>query len=184
MGEYPGPRPPAGGEPRVSAHAAGATPPLSKKQQQEIAHARGRICRQRRCEVCAPLRERRHLKKTRRKAEAQAKQHAKGEPCGRGTCSVAICVEARRTTAAPSSTPATNRADDQRSIQATVDSDRRRRMQAERHRAGLPCGSEDCALQVCVDGFAAERARRHRAGRPCRSVTCDSPICVAGRSTG
>ncbi len=31
---------------------------------------------------------------------------------------------------------------------------RRRRRQAERHRAGLPCGFETCAAQACVDAFA------------------------------
>ncbi len=53
------------------------------------------------------------------------------------------------------------------------------RRQADKHRAGLPCGLETCISQVCIDGFAQERARRHRARRPCKSAECALPICVA-----
>jgi hypothetical protein len=152
------------------------TPPPTPKEQQSIAHARGRICKQRSCEVCAPLRERRRLKKAQRKADAQAHAHAKGEPCGRSNCPVPICVRDRHADAAvpaPAGTGADEPKDD-------VDGSLRR--QAERHRVGLPCGSEDCPSEVCVEGFAQERTRRHRARRPCRSRDCANPICVAARS--
>jgi hypothetical protein len=150
---------------------------VTPEQQRSIAHARGRICKLRGCEVCAPLRERRRLQKARRKADAQAQLHAKGEPCGRSNCSLAVCVRARHADAA---TPAP---DAQRDDGANDDRDGMLRRQAERHRAGLPCGSELCPSVVCVSGFAQERARRHRARRPCRSIDCANPICVAGRST-
>lgn len=181
---------------------AGAEDMLPSKQSlQEIAHERGRICKKRGCVVCAPLVERRRLKKKQRKAEAQAQLHAKGQPCGRGSCSLAVCVEARdlaaasaesseassRTSSGGSSTgPLTEDDDDdhdRRTEQAQGDRDRTLRRQAERHRVGLPCGSEECPRQVCIDGFANERTRRHRARRPCRSATCDNVICVAARST-
>ena len=70
-------------------------PAPTPKQQQAIAHRRGRICKVRSCKVCAPLRENRRLKKAQRKADAQAQAHAKGEPCGRNSCSVPACVAAR-----------------------------------------------------------------------------------------
>jgi hypothetical protein len=149
----------------------------SPKQQQAVAHGRGRICKVRTCTVCAPLREERRLKKAQRKADAQTRAHAKGEPCGRNSCSVPICVAARHaiaTTAAPA---------EQRADQSTDAAGEARRRQAERHRAGLPCGFETCVAQVCVDGFAQERARRHRARRPCRSTECTNPICMASRTT-
>ncbi len=47
-------------------------PKLSKEEQQELAHGRNRICKERGCAVCAPLREQRRLKKAQRKAETQA----------------------------------------------------------------------------------------------------------------
>lgn len=183
MGEYPGPRPPADEPSRGAMHGDAADTPLSKKEQQALAHSRGRICKQRRCAVCAPLRERRHLKKQQRKSEAQAQQHAKGEPCGRSSCSVAVCVAARLSTT-PDAAPTAPISDGHRAGEQKVHPDEQRRRQAERHHAGLPCGSEDCPSQTCVDGFARERARRHRARRPCRSSTCTNAICVAGRSTG
>ena len=128
------------------------------------------------CEVCAPLRERRRLKKAQRKADAQAHAHAKGEPCGRSNCPVPVCVTARHADAATPG-PAEPLPDE-----PNDDPDGSLRRQAERHRAGLPCGFESCPSQVCVEGFAHERARRHRARRPCRSTECANPICVSGRS--
>jgi hypothetical protein len=152
-------------------------PALTAKQQQAIAHRRGRICKVRNCTVCAPLRESRRLKKAQRKADAQARAHSRGEPCGRNSCSVPGCVAARH--AAPeTSAAAVHRVDD-----LTGDPGAARRRQAERHRAGLPCGFETCAVAACVDGFAQERARRHRARRPCTSTECTNPICVAARPT-
>lgn len=152
-------------------------PAPTLKQQQALAHSRGRICKVRNCAVCAPLRENRRLKKAQRKADAQAQAHSKGEPCGRNSCSVPACVAARDAVAEASATPGHSvdeLADDPGSA---------RRRQAERHRAGLPCGFETCAAQACVDGFAQERARRHRARRPCKSTECTNPICVASRTT-
>ena len=149
---------------------------LTSKQERELAHSRGRICKQRGCEVCAPLRERRRLKKAQRKADAQAQAHAKGEPCGRSNCPVPACVAARHADPTTSA-PAVQRTDEPKD-----DPDAMRRRQAERHRAGLPCGLETCPNHVCVDGFAQERARRHRARRPCKSTECDNPICVSSRS--
>ena len=160
-------------------------PELSQQSLQEIAHDRGRICKKRGCVVCAPLVERRREKKKQRKAEAaaaQALRHANGQPCGRSSCQLAVCVQARNP-AAPSAPPDERRTGDRRADESQTDLDRMLRRQAERHRAGLPCGSQDCPSQVCIDGFANERTRRHRAGRPCRSATCDNAICVSGRST-
>jgi len=151
-------------------------PPATPKQQQALAHSRGRICKVRGCKVCAPLREARRLKKAQRKADAQAQHHAKGQPCGRTNCEVAICVEARRA-AVVNPVVAPTGADE-----ATGGSGDSRRRQTERHRAGLPCGVETCPNQKCVDAFALERARRHRARRPCKSLDCTLPICVASRS--
>jgi hypothetical protein len=179
MVEHPVPRAPRTGAPRPAAKAdktAADAAPVTPQQQQAIAHARGHICKVRGCEVCAPLRERRRLKKAQRKADAQAHAHAKGEPCGRSNCPVPICVRDRHADPATPA-PAAPRADG-----PTDDADGSIRRQAERHRVGLPCGSEDCPNQVCVDGFALERTRRHRARRPCRSSDCANPICVAGRS--
>ncbi len=150
--------------------------PQSPQQQQSIAHARRRICKVRDCEVCAPLRERRRLQKAARKADAQAQAHAKGQPCGRASCSLDACVESRGSKAAsptPTGKGSGGPGDD------PAESERRRQ---ERHRAGLPCGSEACPRAMCRDGVAQERARRHRARRPCRFATCDNPICVAARS--
>lgn len=182
MGEYPETRPTADDEPRRSTGSAAVDPPLSKKEQQAIAHSRGRICKVRRCEVCAPLRERRHRKKQQRKAEARAQSHAAGEPCGWSKCSVDVCAKAR--TAPDPGVLATNPTAQQRTGDRKAHPEEQRRRQAERHHAGLPCGSENCPHQVCVDGFAQERARRHRARRPCRSATCTNAVCLAGRSTG
>ena len=185
MGEYPDFRRPDREAPRGFMDEEDESLP-SKQGLQGIAHDRGRICKKRGCVVCAPLVEQRRLKKQQRKAEAQARLHAKGEPCGRGSCSLAICVEARQAAAAappPVELPVEPPNGDRRTDEPQDDPDRMLRRQAERHRVGLPCGSEDCPSQVCVDGFANERTRRHRARRPCRSATCDNAICVAGRST-
>ena len=152
-------------------------PTPTPKQQQALAHSRGRICKVRSCTVCAPLRQNRRLKKAQRKADAQAQAHAKGEPCGRNGCSVPVCVAARHAVA-ETSKPAGSRVDD-----LADDPGAERRRQAERHRAGLPCGFETCAAQACVDAFAQERARRHRARRPCKSTECTNPICVASRTS-
>ncbi|MGB3734642.1 MAG: hypothetical protein WA964_06785 [Ilumatobacter sp.] len=166
------------------ASADGDTPESlpSKHELQELAHSRGRICKNRRCKVCAPLRELRHEKKNRRRAETRARLHAQGEPCGKQDCSVAACVEARNVQAATPD-PAVSAAARQPSDEDQTDPEVLLRRQADRHRAGLPCGFEDCPADECVDGFARERVRRHRAGRPCRSATCDSPMCVAARSS-
>ena len=155
-------------------------PAPTPKQQQAVAHRRGRICKVRSCKVCAPLRENRRLKKAQRKADAQAQAHAKGEPCGRNSCSVPICVAARHA-ASETSAPAGQR--DDLTDDLADDPGMARRRQAERHRVGLPCGFETCAAPTCVDAFAQERARRHRARRPCRSTECTNPICVASRTT-
>ena len=152
-------------------------PELTPKQQQAAAHSRGRICKVRSCKVCAPLRETRRLKKAQRKADAQARAHSKGEPCGRNHCSVPTCVAARH------AVPATSAPAPQNADELTDDASAARRRQAERHRAGLPCGFETCTAQACVDGFAQERARRHRARRPCKSSECTNPICAASRAT-
>jgi hypothetical protein len=154
----------------------GSEPALTPKQQQAVAHGRGRICKVRSCTVCAPLREVRRLKKAQRKADARARAHSKGEPCGRSSCDVPACAAARHA-AAETSAPVVQRADD-----LTEDPSAARRRQAERHRAGLPCGFETCAAQACADAFAQERARRHRARRPCKSVDCANPTCVASRT--
>lgn len=161
-------------------------PKLSKEEQQELAHERNRICKERGCVVCAPLRENRSLKKKQRKTEAQAALHAKGEPCGRTSCAQTICVAARGTAPAspPPVAPRTELpAEGALTTELEVDPDQVLRRQAKRHRVGLPCGSEDCTKQDCIDGFTIECTRRHRARRPCRSATCDIAICVAGRST-
>ena len=159
-------------------------PKLSKEEQQELAHGRHRICKERDCAVCAPLREQRRLKKAQRKAEAQALLHEKGQPCGRTSCALAVCVAARDAEpAAPATSPSVEpRTDDQQGNEPEDDAGRARR-EAKRHRVGLPCGSEDCPQQDCIDGFTIECTRRHRVRRPCRSATCDIAICVAGRST-
>lgn len=173
---YPGPRLPASEKPRRSMKVVAEEPPVTPEQQRSIAHARGRICKLRGCEVCAPLRESRRMKKAARKTEARAQLHAKGEPCGRASCLVATCVESRHSKTANPAAAVVQRADERND-----DPGESLRRQAERHRAGLPCGSESCPNQVCVEGFAQERARRHRARRPCRSTRCDNPICVSSR---
>jgi hypothetical protein len=160
-------------------------PKLSKEEQQELAHGRNRICKERSCVVCAPLREQRRLKKAQRKTEAQALLHSKGQPCSRSSCSLAVCVAARD--AAPAdpaaSPPAEPHTEERHTTEPQGDPDRVLRREAKRHRVGLPCGSEDCPKQECIDGFTIECTRRHRARRPCRSATCDIAICVSGRST-
>ncbi len=154
-------------------------PKLSKEEQQELAHGRGRICKERKCDVCAPLRETRRLKKAQRKADAQAQAHAQNQPCGRASCELAVCAAARdQVSAAPPAAPVT---DDRQAHDAQDDPAQIRARQAKRHKVGLPCGTEDCPRQECIDGFANERTRRHRARRPCRSSTCDNPVCVAAR---
>jgi hypothetical protein len=157
-------------------HATEPEPALTPKQQQALAHRRGRICKVRSCTVCAPLREDRRLKKAQRKLDAQARAHSKGEPCGRNSCSEPACVAARH--AMPENTAMTT----QRVDDLAADPSAARRRQAERHRAGLPCGFETCTAQACIDAFAQERARRHRARRPCASTECLNPICVAARA--
>jgi len=152
-------------------------PAPTPKQEQALAHSRGRICKKKGCEICAPLRERRRLAKAQRKADAQAAAHAKGEPCGRSNCPVPACVKERHADPATPA-PVAPRSDEPKDD--TADALRR---QAERHRAGLPCGLETCPSKVCVEGFAQERARRHRARRPCKSAECANPICVSSRST-
>lgn len=167
---------------------------------QQIAHDRGRICKKRGCVVCAPLRARRRDKKRERRAEARARRHERGEPCGKSDCDVPACVEARQSgknspperdgigsdgdaRGSVGTTPSTTAADrrPRRDDASSSDAERVRRREAERHRVGLPCGSENCVEPACVEGLANERKRRHRAGRPCRSSTCDSAICVAAR---
>jgi hypothetical protein len=174
MVKHPVPRAPQSATPRRPTDAAVDAPQATPEQQQAIAHARGHICKMRGCEVCAPLRERRRLKKAQRKADAQAHAHAKGEPCGRSNCPVPVCVTARHADAAAPA-PTASRAE------ADHDEGASPRRQAERHRAGVPCGIESCPMQLCIDGFAQERARRHRARRPCRAADCANPICVASR---
>jgi len=176
MGEHPVPRPPQSEQPSRPTKGVAEEPQLTPKQQQALAHSRGRICKVRGCEICAPLREVRRLRKAQRKADAQALAHAKGEPCGRSNCPVPVCVKARHADDA-TAPPARPRADG-----PTDDHEASRRRQTDRHRAGLPCGLETCPNQQCVDAFAQERARRHRARRPCKSVDCSNPICVASRS--
>jgi hypothetical protein len=181
MSEYSDSQQPERDYSRQSASGAAVEPALSKMEQRELAHSRDRICKYRRCEVCAPLRERRHLKKVQRKADAQAELHAKGEPCSQLSCAVAACVESRDSpTEAPD--PVAPEARKEHAQDLEGDLEQRLRGEAERHRVGLPCGSQDCPSKVCIDGFARERVRRHRAHRPCRSTTCSNPICVSGRS--
>ena len=109
-------------------------------------------------------------------ADAQAKLHAKGQPCGRNNCTLDVCVAARNVEPAAEA-PAPPRTDVRNDDPAEA-----LHRQAERHRIGLPCGVESCPNEQCVEGFAQERVRRHRARRPCKSLECDNPICVAGRS--
>lgn len=151
------------------------------RSQQEVAHDRGRICKKRGCVVCAPLVEQRRQKKKERREKTQARQHAQGQPCARGSCTIDVCVAARSVPVAPTS-PVEQPPVAVRAADSSNDPERARRRQAERHRVDLPCGAEDCSIQICVDGFANERTRRHRAGRPCRSTSCDNAICVAGRA--
>jgi hypothetical protein len=156
-------------------------PQLSKEEQQELAHGRNRICKQRGCPVCAPLREARSLKKKQRKTEAQALLHEKGQPCGRNSCVLEVCVAARN--AAPASPPPVEPSTAAPpTIEPQDDPARILRREEKRHLAGVPCGSEDCPRKGCIEGFTNERTRRHRARRPCRAEACDNPICVAGRS--
>ena len=176
MAEHPVPRASKTvGSPRPI-KAVADDPPATPKQLQALAHSRGRICKVKTCKVCAPLREARRLKKAQRKTDAQAQHHAKGEPCGRNSCEVAVCVAARH---AESGAPASIDGDSAEPTESAAEALAR---QAKRHRAGLPCGSEHCVSRVCIDAFAQERARRHRARRPCKSLECDLPICVAARS--
>lgn len=158
-------------------------PKLSKKEQQELAHERGRICKDRSCVVCAPLRERRRLKKVQRKAEAQTRAHEQGQPCGRAHCSIVVCVTARNAAPAATPSPVEPDSDHRPANEIKDDPEQIRRRESKRHRVSLPCGSEDCPNQICIEGFTNERTRRHRARRPCRSSTCDNPICVSTRST-
>jgi len=155
-------------------------PQLSKEEQQELAHERNRICKERSCAVCAPLREVRSLKKKQRKTEAQALLHEKGQPCGRTSCVLEVCVAARN--AAPASPPPVEpRAEAPQAIEPPDDPARARRREEKRHLAGVPCGSENCVKKGCIEGFTNERTRRHRARRPCRAEACDNPICAVGR---
>ncbi len=175
MGEHPVPQAPRSNTANRPPGAPADAPAPTPKQLQATAHSRGRICKVRNCKVCAPLREKRRLSKAQRKADAQAQAHAKGQPCGRNNCPEPVCVAARHADPAPS-TPAVQDAAEQTDGAGTA------RRQADKHRAGLPCGLETCISQVCIDGFAQERARRHRARRPCKSAECALPICVASRS--
>lgn len=178
MVQHPVPRAPNNEQPGQSTKVASEQPALTPKQQQALAHSRGRICKKRGCEICAPLRENRRLKKAQRKADAQAQLHAKGEPCGKSNCPVPICVRERHADAV---TPARAVPGVDESKDGSAESPRR---QQGRHRAGLPCGVESCPNKECVDAFAQERARRHRARRPCRSLDCVNPICVSSRAAG
>jgi hypothetical protein len=156
-------------------------PQLSKEEQQELAHGRNRICKERGCAVCAPLREVRSLKKKQRKTEAQALLHEKGQPCGRTSCVLEVCVADRN--AAPASPPPVEpRTPTLPTLEPRDDPARARRREEKRHLAGVPCGSENCVKKGCIEGFTNERTRRHRARRPCRAEACDNPICAAGRS--
>jgi hypothetical protein len=177
MADHPVPRAPKSDQPSRSTNVVAEEPQLTPKQEQALAHSRGRICKKKGCEICAPLRENRRLKKAQRKADAQAQAHARNQPCGRSNCPVPACVQARHADPATPA-PVAPRADDPKDESAEMP-----RRQAERHRAGLPCGFESCPSKVCIDAFAQERARRHRARRPCKSLECANPICVAGRST-
>ncbi len=177
MVQHPVPRAPQNEQPNRSAKVVADEPALTPKQQQALAHSRGRICKLRGCEICAPRRESRRLKKAQRKADAQAQLHAKGEPCGRSNCPVPVCVTARHADAATAG-PVVQHADEPRD-----DAGESLRRQAERHRAGLTCGLETCPNRECIDAFAQERARRHRARRPCRSLECTLPMCVSSRSS-
>lgn len=177
MVQHPVPRAPNNEQPSRSTKVVAEELPLTPKQQQALAHSRGRICKNRGCEICAPLRENRRLKKAQRKADAQAQLHLKGEPCGRSNCPISICVKERHADAV---TPA-------RAVQSAEpknDAAESPRRQQGRHRAGLTCGLESCPNKECVEAFAQERARRHRARRPCKSLDCINPICVSSRASG
>jgi hypothetical protein len=176
MVKHPVPRAPDSSKPDRPTKAVTHEPQASPEQLQAIAHSRGRICKKRNCKVCEPLRETRRLKKAQRKADAQAKLHAKGQPCGRNSCELDVCVAARNA-APPAEAPAPPRSDVSNDDPAEA-----QHRQAERHRIGLACGVESCPNEQCVEGFAQERVRRHRARRPCKSLECDNPICVASRS--
>ena len=178
MVQHPVPRAPQNDQPSRPSKTVADDLALTPKQQQALAHSRGRICKNRGCEICAPLRENRRLKKAQRKADTQTQLHAKGEPCGRTNCPVPICVRARHADVVIPA-DAVHGADEAKD--GAAESPRR---QHERHRAGLPCGIESCANKECVEAFAQERARRHRARRPCRSLDCIIPICVSSRTGG
>lgn len=155
-------------------------PQLSKEEQQDLAHGRNRICKERGCAVCAPLREVRSLKKKQRKTEAQTLLHERGEPCSRNSCVLEVCVAAR--IAAPASPPPVEPRTEEPQIDESQDEPARaRRREEKRHLAGVPCGSENCVKKGCIEGFTNERTRRHRARRPCRAEACDNPVCVASR---
>ena len=156
-------------------------PKLTKAEQQQLAHERNRICKDRSCVACTPLRERRRLKKAQRKAEAQTRAHEQEQPCGRANCSIVICVT-ERNAVSPKPPPVKPDSNHRATNEINDDPEQIRRRESKRHRVGLPCGSEVCANQVCIEGFINERTRRHRARRPCRSSTCDNPICVSTRS--
>lgn len=177
MVQHPVPRAPQNDQQNRSTKVVADEPALTPKQQQALAHSRGRICKKRACDICAPLRETRRLKKAQRKADAQAQLHAKGQPCGRSNCPVPICVTARHADAATPAPPVSGAGEPK---DEAGESPRR---QAERHRAGLTCGFESCPDQDCIDAFAQERARRHRARRPCRSLDCTIALCVSARSS-
>ena len=177
MVQHPVPRAPQNEQPSRSTNVVADEPALTPKQQQALAHSRGRICKKRGCEICAPLRESRRLKKAQRKADAQAQLHARGEPCGRSNCPVPVCVTARHADAV---TPAGVA---QGADESKADAGESPRRQAGRHRAGLTCGFETCPNTECIEAFTQERARRHRARRPCRSLACTIPMCVASRSS-
>ena len=136
-----------------SPHATEPAP--TPKQQQALAHSRGRICKVRSCTVCAPLRESRRLKKAQRKADAQAQAHSKGEPCGRNSCSVPACVAARHAVA-ETSAPAGHSVDD-----LTDDPERG----ASSTGRAAPCGT---AVRV-------RDLRRSGVRRRLRTGTCPAP---------
>ncbi len=181
MVQHPVPRAPKNGQSSQATTSAADDPPLTAKQQRALAHSRGRICKKQGCDVCAPLREQRRLAKAKRKADAQAKAHAKGQPCGRNNCPVPVCVKAQHADPVDPAPPAPPR-ESEATGAPTDDSGRLLRRQTERHRVGLPCGVQSCPNEICVEGFAQERVRRHRARRPCKSLDCTNPVCRASRS--
>ncbi len=136
MVKHPVPRAPDSSKPDRPTKAVTHEPQASPEQLQAIAHSRGRICKKRNCKVCEPLRETRRLKKAQRKADAQAKLHAKGQPCGRNSCELDVCVAARNAAPAGRSPgPAAIRRIERRSRRGTAPASG-----AASHRSGVRGG--------------------------------------------